>query len=186
MAAIVGKTPPLPLTACVFESEDATDHSSCTVLAHDQGGDASSSLDGWSLDFKPIPDPSCTIARVQEGLCSACTSAAAAEGQCGAGTHTFVVDAVSPDGVRAGETLAVTLHVGSSLLSGEVNIRLEVLADTRGLTGGDAASADSLLQNMLLSSQVCVPPSNAARSHIAFFEGHMFLYWMSLLWRRSL
>ena len=93
---------------------------------------------------------------------------------------------MSPDGIRAGETLAVTLHVGSSLLSGEINIRLEVLADTRGLTEGDAASAESLLQNMLLLSQVCVPTSNAARIHIAFFDGHMFLHWMFLLWRRIL
>ena len=95
----VGSPLPLPLEACVVGAGSVTPPEACTVVAQGQGGAAASSSEGWLLDFKPAPDPSCTISRVQLGLCWACTATAAAEGQCAAGSHTFVVDAVSPDGV---------------------------------------------------------------------------------------
>lgn len=157
MTASVGSPLPLPLQACVSGSNAAADAQVCTVVAHGHGDEAGSSPEGWSLDFKAAPDPSCTFSRVQEGLCSSCTAKAAAEAQCAAGTHTFIVDAVSPDGLRPVEALAVVLHIGAALLSSEVWIQVEVLADTRGFVGGEAEIAEARLQNMLAATQVRAP-----------------------------
>lgn len=102
------------------------DAQACTVIAQGHE-DAAVSPEGWSLDFKPAPDPSCTIARVQEGICSACTATAAADGKCAAGTHTFIMDAVSPAGLHAEEALVICLQIGAAVLSGELTIQLELL-----------------------------------------------------------
>ena len=150
----VGSPLPLPLEACVVGAGSVTPPEACTVVAQGQGGAAASSSEGWLLDFKPAPDPSCTISRVQLGLCWACTATAAAEGQCAAGLHTFVVDAVSPDGLHTEEMLGLTLHVGASLISGDVRAQIEVIADTRGLVAGDADTAFARMQHMLVSTQV--------------------------------
>ena len=76
----VGSSLPLPLEACVAEAGQVISPLACTVVAQGQGDAAMSSPERWHLDFKPAPDPSGTIARVHEGLCSAYTATAATEG----------------------------------------------------------------------------------------------------------
>jgi hypothetical protein len=157
VSSSVGRVLPVPLTACVASVGTLVDLSSCSVIAyhHSTTGLIGNSLvSGIGLTLRTAVDTSCTAALVFAGLCSACTAAAATSGLCPPGTHTFITDMVVPGGVEAGAILAMTFHVGSSLLSAEAIIRFQVISDTRGLS--DAASnASGRLQTMLVSSQVC-------------------------------
>jgi hypothetical protein len=149
----VGRVLPVPITACRASALGAVGLSDCSVLVHDNNSTGGSVGAGSSFSFKAAVDPTCTLARVHSGLCSACTAAAATAGTCPPGTHTFIFHMSLPGGITTSNILAIVVHVGSCLLSAEVMLQFEVISDSRGLTGV-ASTAREVLQFMLVSSKV--------------------------------
>jgi hypothetical protein len=149
----VGSIMPIPITACIASTVHAVNLSSCSVLVYDNNSTGYPLVDGSSLSFKTAVDPSCTLARVYSGLCSACTAAAAAQGTCPPGTHTFIFDMGLPVGLENTTMLGLVFHFGAAVLSAEVMIQFEVISDSRGLAGV-ASKAQETLQSMLVDSKV--------------------------------
>ena len=152
VSSSVGNDLSVPLTACVTAPVNHIDQSSCTVIVYDHNFAKSESTSGWSLDFKPALDPSCTLEAVNAGLCSVCTADSAMAGSCPAGKHTFITNVVAPGGLVSNTSLSLSIYVGAALFSSEVLLQFEVVADTRSLE--DVTSASARLQTMLISTQV--------------------------------
>ena len=138
---------------CVAAPERAVDPS-CSVVVVDHYASDSKQLSesGWTLGFKAAIDPSCTLDLVEAGLCSACPAAAVLSGKCPPGTHTLVTNIVAPSGLVSNTSLAVTMYIGSSILSAEVIARFEVVSNTQDMDRPSHASAR--LRQMLVSTQV--------------------------------
>jgi hypothetical protein len=152
LSLAVSRDLPVPMTACMAS---ALDLSTCSVIVSGHNSTRDSFGAGLSLTFKAAVDPTCTLARVYVGLCSACTAAAATAGTCPPGEHTFILDMGLPGGVQNGTMLGMVFHVGSSLLSAEVNIQFEVISDWKGPIVTASKSSETL-QTMLVSSKVCL------------------------------
>jgi hypothetical protein len=153
LSTSVGSILPIPMIACIASAVDAVDLSSCSVLVYAHNATADSLVVGLSLSFKAVVDPSCTLARVFSGLCSACTAAAATAGMCPPGTHAFIFDMGLPVGEESSTMLGMVFHVGAALLSAEVLIQFEVIWDSGGV-GATASKAQEALQSMLEASKV--------------------------------
>jgi hypothetical protein len=154
LSASVGCLLPVPMTACMVSDVNAVDLSSCSVLVYDNESTDDSLVAGTKLRFKAVVDPSCTLARVYSGLCSACTAAAATAGMCPPGTHAFILDIGGRFDLNGSTMLRMLFHVGSSLLSAEVMVEFKLISDSRGLAGA-ASRALETLHSMLVTSKVC-------------------------------
>jgi hypothetical protein len=153
LSSSVGSILPVPITACMATTVDTVDPSSCSVLVYDHNSTVHSLAADTSLNFKSLVDPSCTLARVYLGFCSACTAAFATAGKCPPGAHAFILDMGLPVGLENSTMLRMLFHVGSSLLSAEVMIQFNVISDSRGLAVA-ASTALKTLQSMLMASKV--------------------------------
>jgi hypothetical protein len=101
---------------------------------------------GWRLSVVAVPDPNCTLAAMHAGACEVCRAAAAGANECMPGEHTFLMDAVAPNGLHAPRKVAITLHVGALLVAGDVLARFEVVTEAGN------ASANARLERMLWES----------------------------------
>lgn len=150
----VGAKLPLPLIPCLAAIGSPVDHW-CSIIVEDDHRASTNGIPmaGWSVGFKAAIDPSCSLAGVDSGLCSACSAASAVEGLCPPGVHTCITNVVTPDGSPSDTSLDITLHVGASILSAKVIVRFEVVTDTQG--HGSASQMSARLQEMLVASRVC-------------------------------
>ena len=139
---------------CVAAPERPVDPSCSVVVVDDRYALDSTKLSesGWTLEFKAAIDTSCFLDLVEAGLCSACPAAAVLAGECPPGTYTLVTNIVAPGGLVSNTSLAVTVYMGSSILSAEVIARFEVVSNTQDMDRPSHASAR--LQQMLVSTQV--------------------------------
>ena len=134
---------------------------SVVIVDHNVKNTDQPSESGWTIGFKAVIDPSCTLDPVQAGLCSACPAAAVLAGQCPPGIHTIVTNIVTPGGVVSNTSVAVTLYVGASLFSAEVIVRFEVVSSTEGMNR--PAEASARLKQMLVATQVLFKSSTPRR-----------------------
>ena len=95
----------LALLACVSGSSALVDSEACTGIAHGRAAQRDHLLTNGALTSSLRPMPPAPLFECARVGCSARTAAAAAEGLCAAGTRTYIMDAVSPDGLRPGDTL---------------------------------------------------------------------------------
>lgn len=141
------------LKSCSAVPDSAVDPSCSVVIVDHNARNADRPSEfGWHIGFKAAVDPSCTLDLAEAGLCSACPAAAVLAGRCPPGTHTIVTHIVAPGGLVSGTSLAVTVYVGTALLSTEVIARFEVVSSTEGMARPLEASAR--LQQMLVATQV--------------------------------
>lgn len=154
LSSSVGKSLPIPLTACVTAHGSRIDQSSCTVIVYHHNSSAATSAAGWQLNFKPAIETSCTLQAVDAGLCSVCTADAAMTGSCPAGKHMFITNVVAPGGQVSDMILSMSFYVGAALFSSDVLLQFEVVAETLDAETLDASQPRASLTTMLLATQV--------------------------------
>jgi hypothetical protein len=140
MATPCGVPTHVPIKLCGASD----DMKGCMAFASDP--QAMESGSGWRLRVAAAPSGNCTLPAIHAGACRACSATAASAGDCLPGQHTFLMDSVSPNGLHAANKVAVTLHVGALIVSGDVLARIDVLTEAADMM------ANARLELMLLET----------------------------------